>query len=136
MKKIFLLLSLFTIGFTGLSAQFDDDGFGNNSGGDPFGDSGNDGFGGGGDDGFGGGGDDGFGGGGTAESAPVSIDALVDSMYKDKEVFYAADGSKHGDPRRYVEPQFVNKDTLDAVTNGRLNVIQRPHLIESDMACP
>jgi gliding motility associated protien GldN len=132
MKKIFLLLSLFTIGFTTLSAQFDDDGFGNNSGSDPFGDSGNDGFGDGGNDGFGGGAD-GFGGGGAAESAPVSIDALVDSMYKDKEVFYAADGSKHGDPRRYVEPQFVNKDTLDAVTNGRLNVIQRPHLIESDI---
>jgi gliding motility associated protien GldN len=131
MKKIFLLLSLFTIGLTSLSAQFDDD-FGNDSGNDPFGDSGNDGFGGGTDDGFGGGTDDGFGD-KSLKAAPVSIDALVDSMYKDKEVLYAPDGSKHGDPRRYVEPQFVNKDTLDAVTNGRLNVIQRPHLIESDI---
>lgn len=130
MKKIFLLLSLFTFGFSTIYAQFDDDGFGNDSG-DPFGDSGNDGFGGG-NDGFGGGGGDGFGG-GTTEEAPVSIDALVDSMYKDKEVLYAADGSKHGDPRRYVEPQFVNKDTLDAVSNGRLNVIARPYLVESDI---
>ena len=55
MKKIFLLLSLFVLGYSSLSAQFDDDGFGNNSGGDPFGDTGDDGFGGSGNDGFGGG---------------------------------------------------------------------------------
>ncbi len=63
----------------------------------------------------------------------ISVDSVLKDRYKDWKPSYAPDGSKNGDPKRYVEPQFVNKDTLDAISNGRLNLITRPYLVESDI---
>jgi len=127
--KNFFVIIIFTICFSNLNAQddgfvSDDEEFSN----DDFGGE-DDNFGGG-DDNFGGG-DEGFG--GESGIKEISVDSILAERFKDFKPQYSPDGSAHGDPRSYVEPQFVNKDTVDAITNGSQTLIKRPYLVESDI---